>query len=429
MKGIRGFDNSTDFPIINGSQSTKGGFEMSDLSNELKAIRENPDVISIIEVYREAKRVYYDTLEAMGRIAEITYGAASSAESPISLRTSASTHDNKNQRKAVIPKFSDLEKLPVSYQEINDFVNERASLQINLFDLRKETFRRIEGITKRPLVCYVTKTRNLPPRTPTSIDDSDLVGFDDLVLSVPDKAVDVFIVSNGGLAEATERIVQLLRNRFDSVRFIIPANAYSAATLMSFSGDEIIMRPTATLGPIDPQVNGIPAQAIIESFEGLEKRVQEEGPKAIAPYVPLIEQYDLAILEICKSAQALSAELADNWLNDYMFRDCTDKPNIQEIVKHFSDYKTHKSHGRSIDRNKAQAQNLKVTPSEEIKGLDDLIRSLYNQYDWWFDKTLFYKVFENAHGIAWGRQLLQPTQMPIMFPPGAPQPTPQPPPE
>ncbi|RLG44445.1 MAG: hypothetical protein DRN81_04580 [Thermoproteota archaeon] len=210
------------------------------------------------------------------------------------------------------------------------------------------------------------------------MDDSDLIGFGDLVQSVQGEAVDVFIVSNGGSVEASERIVRLLRERFKEVRFIIPANAYSAATLICFSGDEIIMDSLATLGPIDPQINGVPARAILRAFETIEKRLKEEGPRALTAYMPLLSKYDLHTLEICKSAQELSKELARNWLSTYMLKCAEDDPSIAKIVEFFSNYDMHKSHGRSIDRKKARELGLKVVYAEEIRGLAELVRSLYN---------------------------------------------------
>ena len=155
-------------------------------------------------------------------------------------------------------------------------------------------------------MCYVTKTRHLPQGVPAYIDDSDLTGIGDLIHSVGGESLDVFITSNGGSAEASERIVRLLRGRFKSIRFLVPSNAYSAATLICFSGDEVVMGPLGTLGPIDPQINGVPARAILRAFENLEARLKNEGPRALTAYMPLISKYDLHILEICKSAQELS---------------------------------------------------------------------------------------------------------------------------
>lgn len=319
--------------------------------------------------------------------------------------------------------FSQLDPIPVTYQALTDFFQKLG--QANPYFLRKETISRIEKITGRPLVCYVSKTHNLHPAIPAYIDDSDLTGFSDLVHSVQTDKVDIFLISNGGSPEATERIVQLLRKKFKNIRFIIPSNAFSAATLMCFSGDEIVMDLSATLGPIDPQINGIPARAILRAFETVEKRLKKEGPQGLTAYMPLISKYDLHIFEICKSAQKLSQELAKNWLKTYMLKESGNKGKIEKIVRFFLNYDAHKSHGRSIDRNRAKELGLKVMGIEEISGLEGLVRSLYNQYELWFEVSPFYKVFEDSKGINWGRQSQRVTlQMPLFAPVGMPQPGP-----
>lgn len=325
---------------------------------------------------------------------------------------------------------STLESIPVTYQELQDFFARQGPF--NPFSLRKETFKRIEQVTKRPLICYVTKT-NAPVGIPAYIDDTDLVGFSDLVRTTEGKIVDVLIISNGGVPEASERIVRLLRGRFNDIRFLIPANAYSAATLISFSGDQIVMDEAATLGPIDPQINGVPARAILRAFDTLEKRLKEEGPGALAAYIPLINKYDLHILEICKSAQELSDELARTWLSEYMFHCMPTDPRVNKIVDFFKSYDIHKSHGRSIDREVAFKLGLTVIKTEEIRGLADLLLSLRNQYTFWFEQTPFFKLFESARGINWGRQVqevrmqIPPFLVPGAPPPSAPAPEPGPP--
>ncbi len=318
---------------------------------------------------------------------------------------------------------STMDQIPTSYQALNDLFTSSPNIQPFLF--RRETYLRIEKITGRPLICYVAKTSNIPQMLPVAIDDSDLLGFGDLIQSVQGDAVDVYIVSNGGSAETAERIVRLLRGRFKEVRFIVPANAYSAATLICLSGDEVIMDAVGTMGPIDPQINGIPARAILRAFESIEERLKQEGPRALTAYMPLISKYDLHILEICKSAQDLSEELARNWLSKYMLKCDENDPVVSQAVSFLSNYDIHKSHGRSIDRDKARELGLKAINVEEIEGLAELVRSLNNQYALWFDNTFFFKMFENAHGISWGRQAQSVTvQLPI---PGQPQPaTPQP---
>ena len=243
-----------------------------------------------------------------------------------------------------------------TYQALSDYLSKLTAEKpegVEAFELRKETITRIEKITQRPLICYVTKTSGVPQGVPVSIEDSDLTGFSDLVQTTPGPAVDVLVVSNGGVPEATERIVRLLREKFESIRFIVPANAFSAATLMSFSGDEILMDSQGTLGPIDPQLGGIPARAILRAVETLEERLKTEGPNALTAYMPMLSKYDLHLLEICKSAEELSKELARNWLSKYMLKCPENDERVTNIVNFFSDYDMHKSHGRSIDRSKA----------------------------------------------------------------------------
>lgn len=322
------------------------------------------------------------------------------------------------------PRFdpSALEKLPVSYQDPINLLEKYESIE--LLPLRKITYEKIEKVTGRPLICYVTKTSNVQG-LPVHIDDSDLIGFRDLIATVQGDSIDVLIASNGGSAEAAERIVNLIRKRFTSARFIVPQNAYSAATLMCFAGNEIIMDSTSTLGPIDPQINGIPARAILRAFESVQKKLAEEGPKALTAYMPLLSKYDLHILEICKSAQDLSEELAKTWLSTHMFRCAPDDPRVKKLVDFFASYDIHKSHGRSIDRDKAKAEGLAVTNLESLD-LAEPVRSLVSQFEMMFDKTPFFKLFENAHGVHWGRQSQNVTiQLPLgTMPIPAPQPGP-----
>ncbi len=106
---------------------------------------------------------------------------------------------------------------------------------------------------------------------------ADKTAFSDLIENVPGQSLDVLLHTPGGVAEAAERIVALLRSKFSSVRFIIPHSAHSAGTLICFSGDEILMDHRSALGPVDPQIlfrdpntgeaQAFPSQAITLGFE------------------------------------------------------------------------------------------------------------------------------------------------------------------
>jgi hypothetical protein len=316
-------------------------------------------------------------------------------------------------------------EIPITSQDISDRL--RGANGANLFELRKQTISKIEGITGIPLICYVSKTSGVPRGTPVSIDEDDIIGFSDLITTTQGDSIDIFLISNGGSPEAAERIVKLIRGKYSKVRFLISGNAYSAATMMCLAADEIIMHRQGTLGPIDPQIGGIPAYSILESFENVQKRLKDEGPSSLTAYMPLISKYDLHLLSICRSAQELSKELASQYLKQYMKKD---DDTIKEITKFFMDHETHKSHGRSIDRDIALGQGLNIIKSEEIKDkngdpseLDNLLLSLFNQFQFFLGQSGFYKLYENTRGINWGKaiQSMQQLQVPIQIPNNPPQ--------
>jgi hypothetical protein len=311
------------------------------------------------------------------------------------------------------------EKIPVTYQEISNVLT--AQGRGNPFFLRLQTISAIENITKTQLICYVSRTSNVPRGTPVSIDEEDIIGFSDLIAKNPEENVDVFLISNGGSPEAAERIIKLLRNKYKKIRFLIAGNAYSAATMMCFAADEIIMHRQGTLGPIDPQIGGIPAHAILESFEAVQKRLKDEGPASLTAYMPLIAKYDLHLLNLCQKAQQLSIELATQYLRQYMKKN---EETIKVITDFFMNHETHKSHGRSIDRESAKEKGLNITFSEAVhkkedktEKFDELLLSLFNQYQFFFSISPFYKLYENSKGINWGRSIqAQQIQIPIPIP-------------
>src|SRR3989344_7173939 len=123
-----------------------------------------------------------------------------------------------------------------------------------LFELRKACYSEIEKLRGRPLLVYATKFLDgVPSGIPNFIDLSDVDGFTDLINSVKgSKSIDVLLHSPGGRPDATERLVCLLRDKFEEINFLIPHSAYSAATMLALSGNSIVLHSSAILGPIDP---------------------------------------------------------------------------------------------------------------------------------------------------------------------------------
>ena len=88
----------------------------------------------------------------------------------------------------------------------------------------------------------------------SSIAYSDILAIKDQLSNLSGKALDVILETPGGSGEITEDIVKLFRNKYKEVSFIVPGSAKSAGTIMTMSGDEILMEPASSLGPIDAQI-------------------------------------------------------------------------------------------------------------------------------------------------------------------------------
>jgi len=306
------------------------------------------------------------------------------------------------------------EEFPATYQATLSFFEEKfgnldaKDLGKVALSLRQETIKRIEAATKRSLICYTSKIYNPPQPQHTSINHFDLVGFSDLISTISPPNVDILIVSNGGEVEATDRIVTLLRERFNHIRYIVPSNAFSAATLLCFSGDEILMGSQGTLGPIDPQMNGTPIQAILEAFKKAKTEIELGGMNTLLAYWPLLSKYSLPVLEVGKQYKNLSESLAKKWLSSHMLHCEESDQRVIDCVEFFSAYETHMSHGRSIAREEAKSKKLEVRKLEQYD-IHDLVLSLFFQYVFMFDKSQLVKFFENAHGIHWGWGVAPPT--------------------
>jgi hypothetical protein len=292
-----------------------------------------------------------------------------------------------------------------STQDWNNFIGSVQGLTGDqLHSLRIACYKEIESIRKRPLIVYASGFLNAPQGSPVSIDLSDIDGFTDLVSSFKDSSsIDVLIHSPGGQPDVTERIVNILRNNFSEVHFIIPHSAYSAATMLALSGNSITMHPSATLGPIDPQLNGTPARSIKRGFENVRDLLKKEGPEALPAYIPLIEKYSLDLLEICEDSEKLSKELVSNWLCEYMFNGAKNSDEVKETVEYFSDYDKHLLHSRPLLYKKIKDFGLNISIADNQ--LQELIWEAYIMLNGFFNMTPFVKLYENTEGVTWGKQM------------------------
>lgn len=82
------------------------------------------------------------------------------------------------------------------------------------------------------------------------------------------KNVLLLLLSGGGSIEPAYQISKLCKSSAKE-RFLVsvPRRAKSAATLLALGADEIHMGPLGELGPIDPQLRGMPALGVVQALK------------------------------------------------------------------------------------------------------------------------------------------------------------------
>ncbi|OGW88720.1 MAG: hypothetical protein A3A73_01670 [Omnitrophica bacterium RIFCSPLOWO2_01_FULL_50_24] len=275
--------------------------------------------------------------------------------------------------------------------------------------VRRGSYKLVEKVTGRPLLVYATAFHNpIKARVASpflTIDISDKDGFDEIIRNVDSDAVDIFIHSPGGSAEAAESIVRMLRDKFTDVRFIVTGSAKSAATMLALSGNEILMDDPAELGPIDPQVRVgdrfTPAGSIIEQFDRAEE-ILKKDPEALPVWVPILEKFAPALLVECENYINFAKHLVITWMTDYMFAKINSKDakkKARKIANYLADEKNTYSHARRIDLKQLRKYGVNVKAlTEQKQELQDAVRRLHLSIMATLDNTSAAKIFENSQG-------------------------------
>ncbi len=86
-------------------------------------------------------------------------------------------------------------------------------------------------------------------------------------LTDPDTPIDFILHTPGGLYLAATQIARALKDHAGKVTIFVPHYAMSGGTLIALAANEIIMSPHAVLGPIDPQIDDLPAASILKVIQ------------------------------------------------------------------------------------------------------------------------------------------------------------------
>jgi hypothetical protein len=170
--------------------------------------------------------------------------------------------------------------------------------------------------------------------------------------------------------------------------------------MIACSCKEIIMGKQSSIGPIDPQINGLAAHGIIEEYN-FAKKEMAENPSCIPIWQVIYQKLPPSLIRECQYAMELSAELVTKWLMEYMFKDSVNRgKKAAAVVRELNDHSKTKTHGRHISVSKAKKIGLTVSELENDNEFQDLVLSVHHAYMETFYKTPACKIVENHNGTA-----------------------------
>lgn len=290
-----------------------------------------------------------------------------------------------------------------NWNEIMNEIKQQQSLGSSLDIVRRKYINNLYNLTGRNIICYYSGFLSNPNHPDVAINDKDMTGFMTAINKLDkSKGLDLIMHTPGGEVTATEAIGNYLREVFgNDIRVIVPQLAMSGGTMLSCIGKEIIMGKHSNIGPVDPQIGGIPCYGIIQEFEKAKNDIIE-NPKTIPMWQLILTKYPPAFIEQCYKAIELSNELIEEWLKNGAMFDGDDKKieKIKNIIKFLNNNKETKIHSRHISAKKAKEVGLKVTDLEEDDDLQDAVLSIHHCYMHTFGSSNAVKIIENHLGMA-----------------------------
>jgi ClpP class serine protease len=219
--------------------------------------------------------------------------------------------------------------------------------------LRQLMIRDIEQLTGRRLCTYFCSSY-----FDTSLTADDKGRLLEIVNTDGRKPFDLLLETAGGETDATEGLVEMLRDVNPDFRVIVPSRAKSNGTVIGLAAKEIVMGATSELGPIEPSLNNRPVSVLMtDEF----KRHN----------FPLYKAGHDAFLQTKKLATTL---LKSGMMKGRSKRDLTEAINKLCTRDHFH------SHGSVISGTEAQKLGLKIrmmNPDDELWKRYWLLHSMY----------------------------------------------------
>ena len=289
-------------------------------------------------------------------------------------------------------------KVP-NWKEILDEINAAGSTHDVI---RRNYLEKLHQVTGRNVIIYYSGWLQKPVLPGVEVNDNDKNGLMNTIYKMDiGKGLDLILHTPGGDSAATESIVDYLHSIFGyNIRAFVPQLAMSAGTMIACACKEVIMGLHSSLGPVDPQIMGLPAHGVVEEFNRAIDEVKKD-PSRIPIWQPIIAKYNPTFIGECEKAIAWSSEMVTTWLTERMFSG-QEKPKERagKVVKELTDHALTKSHARHLSYQKCKDIGLEVKLLEDTPDLHDAVLSVHHACIHTFSATGAYKIIENQSGQA-----------------------------
>jgi len=204
--------------------------------------------------------------------------------------------------------------------------------------------------------------------------------------------------------------------------------------MIALAANEIVMGRHSNLGPIDPQIGGRPAIAILAEFDKARNDIIADQKTALL-WQPILQQYTPTLLSFADQAIKWTREIGLKALREGLFLDNVDADQkSNDLVDFLISHDLHRAHGRHLHRGELSQRGLNITELETDPELQDAVLSVHHACMLTVGNSGAAKLIENHLGIAHVKvvgqqfQFQMPMQLPIQAPAQPPSLPAQPPP-
>jgi ClpP class serine protease len=279
--------------------------------------------------------------------------------------------------------------------------------------VRKKYLEALHKHTGRNVIAYYSGWLSKPGVALSEINDEDKNGFMTTIHGLDRKlGLDLMLHTPGGGIAATQSIVNYLQKMFGhDIRAIVPQIAMSAGTIIACCCSEIWMGKQSNLGPVDPQLRGIPAHGVVQEFKRAMEEIKKDSSRIVI-WQQIIGQYRPTFLGQCENAIDWSNNFVEQQLADGMFSARPDrKKKAKAVAKELSNYPKNKTHDRHFDVDECEALGLTIKRLETVPDMQDLVLTVHHCYMNLLMNSNAYKIIENQNGTALVKTALVPSAL------------------